>query len=318
MSSMGHPNDGLRPSPVQERLRRLLFLVPYVSRHPGISLKELASELSVSKEELLSDLDLLTLVGRPPFQPDDFVDIYVENDRVYVDLDQRFKKPPRLTASEAAALAAAAKLLQPAAGDALSSALRKLQQALPSQDQVRFKQLGKQIDAEQHASKDLEPLTRAIRERKEVAFDYFSAHRGKTERRTTRPLELFAHRGHWYLSAFCKSSDERRLFRLDRVREVRVLDSTFESNAEDQRTSLGKASTVTARVKFSATAAPYVKERFGNLAHALLEGGVEVSLPLQSEAWLTQWVLSFGGEAEVLEPPSARAAILRALTPSRP
>jgi proteasome accessory factor C len=31
-----------------------------------------------------------------------------------------------------------------------------------------------------------------------------------------------------------------------------------------------------------------------------------------SERWLTQWVLSFGGEAEVLEPAWARAAVARA------
>ena len=37
------------------------------------------------------------MVGRPPFQPDDFIDLHVENDRVWVDLDQRFSKPPRLT-----------------------------------------------------------------------------------------------------------------------------------------------------------------------------------------------------------------------------
>ncbi|HEY0094796.1 MAG TPA: WYL domain-containing protein, partial [Archangium sp.] len=31
-----------------------------------------------------------------------------------------------------------------------------------------------------------------------------------------------------------------------------------------------------------------------------------------NERWLTQWVLSFGGEAEVLEPASAREAVARA------
>ena len=87
-------------SNVHERLRRLLFLVPYVSKHPGLSVDELARALNVDREDLLEELDLLTCVGRPPFNPDDYIDIYVENDRVYVDLDQRLSAPPRLTVGE--------------------------------------------------------------------------------------------------------------------------------------------------------------------------------------------------------------------------
>ena len=83
-------------SDVHERLRRLLFVVPYVARHRGVTVDALAKELGVSREELLRDLELLTMVGRPPFQPDDFIDLHVENDQVWVDLDQRFSKPPRV------------------------------------------------------------------------------------------------------------------------------------------------------------------------------------------------------------------------------
>ncbi len=119
-------------STVHERLRRLLFLVPYVSKHPGVTVDDLAKALNVKREDLLEELDLLTCVGRPPFNPDDYVDIYVDNDRVYVDLDQRLSRPPRLTADEAAALAASAELLRPAAGDALQSALQKLEKILPA------------------------------------------------------------------------------------------------------------------------------------------------------------------------------------------
>ena len=50
-------------SDVHERLRRLLLVVPYVSRNPGITVDALARALGLSREELLRDLDLLTLVG---------------------------------------------------------------------------------------------------------------------------------------------------------------------------------------------------------------------------------------------------------------
>src|SRR5262249_60346045 len=76
-------------SDVHERLRRLLFVVPYVARHRGVTVDALAKQLGVSREELLRDLELLTMVGRPPFQPDDFIDLHVEDDQGWADLDQR-------------------------------------------------------------------------------------------------------------------------------------------------------------------------------------------------------------------------------------
>ncbi len=106
-----------------ERLRRLLFIVPYVSRHRGQSVDEVAKAAGLTRAELLAELDLISLVGRPPFEPTDYVEIYVDDDKVYVDLDQRFSRPPRLTAAEGVALAAAAELLRPASGDTLTAAL---------------------------------------------------------------------------------------------------------------------------------------------------------------------------------------------------
>ena len=58
--------------------------------------------------------------------------------------------------------------------------------------------------------------------------------------------------------------------------------------------------------------AALARERFGEDARLMADGGVEVRVAGDNERWLTQWVLSFGGEAEVLEPASARAAVARA------
>jgi len=118
----------------------------------------------------------------------------VDNDRVYVDLDQRLSAPPRLTAPEAAALSAAAELLRPAAGDALASALQKLERVLPPAARSRAKEMGRKIDAALDAPESLPALTRAILERREVTFDYASPGHSP-ERRQVRPFELLSHRG---------------------------------------------------------------------------------------------------------------------------
>ncbi|HKD42963.1 MAG TPA: WYL domain-containing protein [Myxococcaceae bacterium] len=300
-------------SDVRERLRRLLFLVPYASRRPGISVRELADALGIGEEELLKELDLLTMVGRPPFQPDDYIDVYVENGRVYVDLDQRFSAPPRLTAAEAAALRAAADLVRATASSSLRSAMDKLERVLPPEARDQYRDMGKTVDASIDGPAELAPLAEAISRSREVTFEYFSRGRGATEARTVRPLELFSHRGQWYLYAYCCSRNDERLFRLDRVRKLAVTDRTFgpppASRGKVPEPVSGRGEI---RVRFSAAAAPYMQERFGEAARPVGNGSVEVSVSSDSERWLTQWVLSFGGEAEVIEPNWAREAVARA------
>ena len=305
---MSGPTDG------HERLRRLLFLVPFVSRTPGRTVDEVAKELGITREALLEELDLLTLVGRPPFQPDDFVDIYVEDDRVYVDLDQRLSAPPRLTAAEGVALAASATLLKPGSGDALRSAVEKLERVLPAHAVARFREMGKRLDVALDAPSGLAPLSQAIVERRTVAFDYVTTNSGQAERRRVQPYELFSHRGQWYLSGFDVARAGDRLFRLDRMGTLEVTTETFVANAGSPRASMPGTSEATARVtvRFEPATAPYIRERFGAEARGLPDGRVEVEVPGDNRRWLTRWVLSFGGDAIVTRPEWAIRSVAEA------
>jgi proteasome accessory factor C len=310
-------------SDVRERLRRLLLLVPYVSRHPGISVERLAQVLGLTVEQLLADLDLITLVGRPPFSPDDFVDLSVKDGRVYVHLDQRLSKPPRLTAAEAAALAAAAHHWRAAGGETLKSAVSKLERVLPEGALSRFREMEKKLDLSADGPPELGLFSQAIAERREIRFRYFTPNRGASEVRTVRPAELFSHRGQWYLSAFCLSRKDSRLFRLDRALEPELTEARFEPDelAVDSSRAIPNPAVGAGgvRVQLSQAAAPYVQERFGQDCRPCLEpwapgepGGVEVTVAGDSMRWLTSWVLSFGGEARVLEPDAAREAVAAA------
>jgi len=301
-----------------QRLRRLLFLVPFVSRNPGLTVDEVARALGTERDALLEELDLLTLVGRPPFQPDDFIDIYVEDDRVYVDLHQRLSAPPRLTAAEGVALAAAATLLKPGPGDALRSAIDKLEKVLPQQALERFREMGKRLDVALEAPMGLAPVAQAIVERRVVAFDYVATSSGQAERRRVRPYELFSHRGQWYLSGFDVARGGERLFRLDRMGPLEVTPETFEAPHEPPRASMPGAHQATSRVtvRFEPATAPFIRERFGAEARALANGRVEVEVPGDNLRWLTRWVLSFGGEAVVTSPEWAIRSVAEAAAAS--
>jgi proteasome accessory factor C len=296
-----------------ERLRRLLFLVPFVSKNPGLPVDEVAKAVGVSKEELLEELDLLTLVGRPPFSPDDFVDVYVEDDKVYVDLDQRLSAPPRLTAAEGVALAAAAAILKPPAGGALAAALAKLEQVLPPQAQQRYREMARQLDVATGAPDSITELTRAIVEHRELELSYAPIKGGEPEPRRVRPFELFSHRGHWYLSAFDCGRQADRLFRVDRIATLTLLDARFTPPEHATPTVPGSGpNEKPVKVRFSPELAPYQQERFGDAATLEPDGSVVVTVPGDSERWLSRWVLSFGGNASVIEPDWAVRAVAEA------
>ena len=191
------------PEVKRERLRRLLLIVPAARRRPGVKLAELARELALDPQELREDIDLLAMVGRPPFSPDDLIDISVdERDRITVALDQSFSRPPQLTPLEALALAAAAAEVAP--GDpAVSSALAKLTGQLPPTARKLYAQLARRVVAATPPPRGTEQILHRLRgaaeRRREVALEYDKEGRGSAGERVFRPQGVIDHGGVWYV-----------------------------------------------------------------------------------------------------------------------
>lgn len=293
----------------RERLRRVLFLVPYAVQHPGIPVKELAAKCGITEKELLEDLDFLLGVGCPPFAPDDFLDLYVEGDRVYVALHQSFSRPPRFTESEAAALGAAAQAL---GGEGKDRALAALRQSVPRDRRKSFDELMGRIYAGSPPAPGsvLGRLQRAIGERREVRLRYYTATREAESERTVRPWTLAQRFGHWYLYGFDLSRDRPLPFRLDRIRECTLSEVRFEAPGAAQLSKarlFSEAQGEAVRVRLAPRAAAWAVSRPGVVLVARDEdGGAVVEVPGANEDWATRFALSFGGDAEVIAPPAAR------------
>ena len=61
-------------SPQLPQLPRLLALVPYLLKHPGVQTSEAAALFGVSEEQLRRDLNLLWVCGLPGHGPGDLID----------------------------------------------------------------------------------------------------------------------------------------------------------------------------------------------------------------------------------------------------
>lgn len=292
----------------RDRLRRVLFLVPYAVRHPGIPVRELARKCGVPERQLLDDLDFLLGVGCPPFAPDDFLDLYVEGNRVYVALHQSFSRPPRFTESEAAALAAAAQAL---GGDGAGRVVKALRESVPRDRRALFDELVNRIYAGSPPARDslLGRIHRAIAERRAVRLTYFAATRSAEGERTVRPLTLAQALGHWYL--YGEEGGRAKAFRLDRIRDCAVTEERFEPPPESD---LAKARLFSpeppakTRIRLSRPAAALALSRPGRyrVAERRRGGAAVVELHAESPDYATRFALSFGADAEVIAPPPAR------------
>jgi len=297
-----------KPDP-RDRLRRVLFLVPYAVRHPGIPVRDLARRCGCTEKELLEDLDFLLGVGSPPFAPDDFLDLYVEGDRVYVALHQSFSRPPRFTESEAAALAAAARAL---GGEGRERAVKALRDSVPRDRRASFDELVERIYAGAPPAKDsvLGRLQRAIAERRAVRLAHDSASRGEETERVVHPWTLAQRFGHWYLYGLDSARGRPLAFRLDRVRGCEVTDERFDPPGEAD---LARARLFSdpqgepVRIRVGPTAAAWATSRPGiALVKRVERGGAVVEVAGASAEWATRFALSLGGDAEVIAPAAAR------------
>ncbi|HET6344658.1 MAG TPA: WYL domain-containing protein, partial [Myxococcota bacterium] len=259
---------------VTDRLGRLLFIVPYVMHRDGVPLAELAETLGVTKAQIQADLDLLCMVGQPPLTPDHLIDLFIEDDVVYVELDQSLSRPLRLTHEEARALVLGAKLVGNLGGlgRALDQVLARLMQHLNPADRDAVQALSERIlvqgeDIEWAARAAL--LRRAIEERREVRASYYSVSSDRQKDYHLKPLALITHGGVDYLVALdVDAEDQEKLFRLDRLGAVVPLGGTFAPPVDfdlerfrTQRLYFG-AGNLSAEVRFAPRLARQVRERF--------------------------------------------------------
>jgi proteasome accessory factor B len=303
-----------------ERLRRLLLVVPAARRRPGIRVDELARELGLNAADLLVDIDLLGMVGRPPFSPADLIDISVdERNRVFVTLDQSFSRPPQLTALEALALAAAAEAVAPA-DPAVISAQEKLTKSLPAAARGLYGGLAQRVATAAPPPRGTPPLIAQLRaaaeKRREVVIEYDKDGRGAHQERPLQPWAVIDHAGSWYVYGHDLTRGAQRTFRVDRVRSVRETGTTFPDPgpldpALFQRESFffPTGAEVPIALRFSPGAAAWAIARYGARARLTPDGAAEASIDSAGNAYAVSLALSLAGEAEVTSPPEARAAL---------
>ncbi len=214
-------------------MRRVLAIVPWIVANPGRTIEEVAHRFNLTDRELLDDLNVVFMVGLPPYSPDALIDVQIDDEgSVSIRLADFFSRPLRLTPGQGLALLASSDGLLSIPGTdpdgALARALAKLGEALGvGTDDALDIHLG-----EAEASM-LDELRGAAIERREVDIRYYSYGRDERSDRRIVPWRVFAEGGSWYVHAWCHRAGGERIFRVDRIEGLTLLASTSDHGPPD-------------------------------------------------------------------------------------
>ncbi|MBV9424468.1 MAG: WYL domain-containing protein [Solirubrobacterales bacterium] len=310
-----HPDAAIRP----ERFARLVTLASILidSGRAGrrLDADQLCRQLGISDQELREDISVLNVVN---FGAGTYV-LYAEigpDGMIEVDPEpygDSFARPARLLPVEAKALIAAIDLIgEHIPQGSLSSVRGKVVAALgedPVQDGLQVAAPGDDVEI-------ATVVSRAIAGRRLLSFEYYKENEDEFSTRTVEPYALINGREGWYVASFDPARGSVRHFRLDRIKSATVTDERFEPRPDVDpaadvdgwpRTGEVPASR-RARVWISPQRARWAREE-RTVVSELSDGSLLVELRFAGIDWLVREVLKEAGDAAVLEPEDARAAV---------
>jgi proteasome accessory factor C len=289
------------PPSADERLKRLLALVPWVVSQDGPTVKEVCRRFGLTEEQLIAELDLVWCCGVYPFTPDSLMDVLVEDGRVWIRYADFFDRPLRLTPEEALALVAAGQVLLAVPGAEPDGPLAR---GLAKVAGVLGIDPGEAMEVHLGAVPEdvLAALRLAVDQHRCVELDYYTYGRDERTRRVVEPWSVFTAEGEWYLTGWCHLAEAERRFRVDRVRGVEVLDATFEPPAEIPDPSVFDPAPDDPRVVLDlAPRARWVAQQYPlEQATERPRGHLRVTLVAGERAWLERLLLRLGPDAEVV------------------
>lgn len=310
----------------EERLRRLLVMLPWLMERGETPLAEVARHFDLTPAEVTADLELASMCGLPPFV-DEMIDLFIDDDTVHVGVPRLFTRPLRLTAPEGFALVAAGRVAMQLPGadqsGPLGRGLRKLAAALGDEGVVVDLPRPPELD------RTLSELTDAVRRVELLDIRYWTASRDEVTERTITPRRIFSDHGDWYVAADDQRSGESRTFRVDRI-EALTRTGRYGDPFDDGEDADGDAASptpiapgtgaatangpgdgpgwfadgglpqVTLRLR---PAARWVTERYPvDRVSTDKRGVTTATFPVASRPWLERMLTRLGPDAEVIEP----------------
>ncbi len=300
----------------------LLQMMDVLRERPGLSIAQLADCLGRSQRTVYRYLESLSAELHIP--------VYCDHGGYYLaerPIGSRLDLSPKEVLAVRLALTAGAMQKQGPFVEHSLGAWQKIENALMSDtvESVQASLKKHAISAPNFTGDDLEPevskcLADAVERNRRVNITYRSLHSGETKNLIIDPYAFVFRRHNWYVIAHSKSHNRTIQLKFMRVVAAHQTGETFQLPhdfsidnfyAKSWELWVGDQEQ-NVRVKFSPKVAQLIRETKRHPTQRLEDlpdGGVLFSVTVAGLEEIGFWVLSFGAEAEVLEPAELRTQI---------
>lgn len=301
---------------------RLITLIMLLQRQPNRKGQELAQELGVSVRTLQRYIAMLDEMGIP---------VYAERGpHGGYSLARGYKMPPLiLTSDEAVAVYLGTSLVEQMWGelyrDDAHGALAKLDNILPEKQcnevtRARRTLIATHMHRTDYTSLEpiLEQLRRAALERRRVRMLYQGRSQPGSIEREVEPYALVHRGGWWYFVGYCRLRSGRRLFRVDRVVKLALLEDVFDVPADfDIKEYLAiepqTQPRILVRLRFMAVGAQLALDdrSYWDTLERQEDGSVEVSFTVPNIEAAVCIVMGYSHKVVVVEPDELRNVVCK-------
>lgn len=311
------------------KVQRLVKIMRYMVSGKPVRASDLAREFGVNKRTIFRDLRALENAFHFPYYYDRQKDCYLLTE------GNNFSFPSitlNFTPMEALSLLLSTSTLAVQKGTpferTLQGAREKLLSTFPEKGKKIMELVNRRFDVGWGTPVDysrystiFDEVVRAVNENRTISIVYYSLSNDRVTKRKIDPYAVMMRDRVWYVVARCHLRNDVRIFRINRIKKVEPTMENFRlppefSLEEYMKNSwqVTRGEEVVVRIKFSGLAARYVEENRYHPSQRLVsrtEDGVCMEYTVSGTQEIKRWILSFGSEAEVLEPAFLREEISR-------
>lgn len=296
-------------------LNRLLGIIYILMNKGTVTAKELSQRFEVSVRTIYRDVENLSMAGIP---------VYAKKGKYGgISLTEQFVLDKMLVSKEEQ--------------QQILAALTSIQETGAQEEKETIRKLGEFFKADAYPwvsidfsdwsgrrKESFEQLREAILNKKVLQFDYYGQY-GEMTNRVVEPVQLLFKDYTWYLKGFCRTRQDMRLFKVLRMKRVKVLSETFvlsdglrvqnrewhkeEKNGKNE--DAGKDRFTEIILIIDQKEAYRIYDRFEEEEITVLSNGdFQIQMNCLLDDWVYGLILSFGPAAKVLEPQEVKEEIL--------
>lgn len=148
---------------------------------------------------------------------------------------------------------------------------------------------------------------------KVIEITYFNSY-GEENKRQIEPLQIWFKDKSWYIKAFCRLKQDYRIFKITRIRDVKVLDEHFKKELPIEKEKKQNFKVISLKLEISKEMAYRVYDEFEKENISKNENGdFIITIDYPENEWVYGYILSFGEYAKILSPKYAKDIVKKRL-----